>query len=98
MDINLVRRVVREGYAPDPTDIEIEEIGRDPFLIAYALADTESRVIVTTERSKPKAQRQNRKVPDVAKQFGVRPCTAFDFGRELGFRTDWRLHVERQRT
>ena len=59
VDIDLVRRVIKEGYAPDLTDIEIEEIGRDPFLIAYALADAESRVIVTTERSKPKAQRRS---------------------------------------
>ncbi|MEL6667171.1 MAG: DUF4411 family protein [Pseudomonadota bacterium] len=93
VDIDLVRRVTEEGYAPDLTDIEIEEIGRDPFLIAYALADAENRVIVTTERSKPKAQRKNRKVPDVARQFGVRPCTAFEFGRELKFRTDWQLHI-----
>ncbi len=97
VDIDLVRRVIEEGYAPDLTDIEIEEIGRDPFLVAYALANAESHVIVTTERSKPKAQRKNRKVPDVARQFDIRPCTAFEFGRELGFRTDWRLHVQRHR-
>ena len=30
-------RLTEEGYAPDLTDVEIEEIGRDPFLIAYAL-------------------------------------------------------------
>lgn len=97
VDIDLVRRVTEEGYAPDPTDIDIEKIGCDPFLIAYALADAESRVIVTTERSRPKAQGTNRKVPDVARQFDVRSCTAFEFGRELGFRTDWRLHVQRHR-
>lgn len=50
VDIDLVRRVTEEGYAADLTDIEIEEIGRDPFLIAYALADPEDRVVVTTER------------------------------------------------
>lgn len=93
VDIDLVRRVTEKGYAPDLTDIEIEEIGRDPFLIAYALADAQNRVIVTTERSKPKAQRKNRKVPDVARQFGIRPCTAFEFGHELKFRTDWREHL-----
>ncbi len=90
VDIGHVRRVTEEGYAADLTDIEIEEIGRDPFLIAYALFDVENRVIVTTERSKPRAQRKNRKVPDVCAQFGIRACNAFTFGRELGFRTDWR--------
>lgn len=93
VDIDLVRRVTEQGYALDLTDIEVEEIGRDPFLIAYALVDPENRVVVTTERSKPNAQRKNRKVPDVCQQFGVRPCTAFQFGRELGFRTDWRDHI-----
>ncbi|MFV2052274.1 DUF4411 family protein [Aliiroseovarius sp. YM-037] len=93
VDIALVRRVTEEGYAVDLTDIEIEEIGRDPFLIAYALADPENRVIVTTERSKPRAQRKNRKVPDVCAQFGIRPCNAFTFGREMGFRTDWRDQI-----
>ena len=57
---------------------------RDPFLVAYALADPKNRVIVTTERSKPKAQRKNMKVPDVCAQFDIRPCNAFTFGRELG--------------
>ncbi len=58
VDIDLVRRVMEEGYAPDLTDIEILEIGRDPFLVAYALVDTENRVIVTTGRSRPGAQRK----------------------------------------
>jgi hypothetical protein len=93
VDIDLVRRVTEQGYASDLTDIEIEEIGRDPFLIAYALSEPANRVIVTTERSKPKAQRKNRKVPDVCAQFGIRSCNAFTFGRELGFCTDWRNKV-----
>ena len=93
VDIDLVRRVMEEGYAPDLTDIEILEIGRDPFLVAYALVDTENRVIVTTERSRPGAQRKNRKIPDVCRQFGIRTCNAFNFGHELGFRTDWKDYV-----
>ena len=35
----LVAAVIDQGYAPDLTDEEIEKVGRDPFLIAYALAD-----------------------------------------------------------
>jgi hypothetical protein len=31
--------VITQGYAPDLDDSEIEEIGRDPFLIAYGLND-----------------------------------------------------------
>ncbi len=81
VNIDLIRRVTEEGYAPDLTDTEIERIGRDPFLVAYALADAENRIIVTTERSKPKTRRMNRKIPDVARQFGIRSCSAFDFVR-----------------
>ncbi len=92
-DINLVRRVIEEGYAPDLTDIEIEEIGGDPFLIAYGLVDPKKRKIVTTEHSKPSARRKNRKVPDVCRQFGVMAVSAFQFGRELDFRTDWQDHT-----
>jgi hypothetical protein len=31
VDPRLVQRIVNEGYAPDLTDDELEEIGRDPF-------------------------------------------------------------------
>src|ERR1035437_1450714 len=37
VDVDLVQRVVSEGYANDLTDDEVEKLGRDPFLIAYAL-------------------------------------------------------------
>ena len=88
-NIDLVRQVTDKGYAPDLTDVEIETIGKDPFLIAHALADAKNRVIVTIERSRPSAQRQNRKLPDVAREFNVKTLTAFKFGHELGFSTDW---------
>ncbi len=35
VDPGLVQKVIAEGYAPDLTDDEIEQVGRDPFLIAY---------------------------------------------------------------
>jgi len=35
VDSDLVQIVVNEGYAHDLTDDELEQIGRDPFLIAY---------------------------------------------------------------
>ena len=44
----LVQRVTKQ-YAPDLTDDELEAIGRDPFLIAYALADLANRCVVITE-------------------------------------------------
>ena len=36
---NLVQDVTERGYADDLTEAEIVKIGRDPFLIAYTLAD-----------------------------------------------------------
>ncbi len=36
VDETLVARVTDWGYAPDLSDEEIERVGRDPFLIAYA--------------------------------------------------------------
>ena len=90
VDDALVRRVMTEGYAPDLTDIEVEKLGRDPFLIAYGLANGPERCVVTTEVSKPSARRQNRKVPDVCNGLAVGCCGPFELNRALGFRTSWR--------
>lgn len=89
VDIALVQQVTRQGYAPDLNDIELEVIGRDPFLIAYALADVSNRVVVTGEVRSNK-RRQNRSIPSVCDQFGVRSCDQWQFGRALDFRTDWK--------
>jgi hypothetical protein len=89
-DPALVRMVVREGYADDLTDDEVESLGRDPFLIAYAMADAAGRCVVTTENSRPRAQRQNRRIPDVCRTLGVHCCDPFSMNRALGFSTAWR--------
>ncbi len=89
VDQALVQRVLEEGYARDLTDQEFEVLGADPFLIAYAMAHTD-RTVVTTEVSSPAKQRQNRKVPDVCSDFGVRCINPFGMNRELGFKTQWK--------
>ena len=89
VDVHLVQRVTVEGYAPDLNDIEIQTVGRDPFLIAYALADRKNRMVVTGEVRSNK-QRQNRSIPSVCDDFGVKSCDQWQFGRDLDFRTDWR--------
>ena len=48
--VDLAAHVTERGYADDLTDDGIEKIGRDPFLIAYALADVQNRCVVTNER------------------------------------------------
>jgi hypothetical protein len=87
---DLVTRVLERGYAADLTDEEIEQIGRDPFLIAYALASPADRCVVTTEVSSPGRQRQNRRIPDVCQSLGVTCCDNFAMFRALGFSTNWR--------
>ena len=90
VDAVLVQSGVSTGYAADLTDDELEKIGRDPFLIAYALSKPLDRCVVTTEAPRPSAQRQNRKIPDVCKAIGVHCCDPFNLNRVLGFHTRWR--------
>jgi len=89
-DPRIVNKVVTEGYAPDLTDDELEEIGRDPFLIAYALAKPDDRCVVTVEVSAPGKQRQNRRVPDVCNTLGVACQNPFQVYRSMGFSTAWK--------
>lgn len=88
VDPGAVQRVIAEGYAPDLSDDEVSYIGRDPFLVAYAL-DRPDRTVVTTETPKPRATRQNRKLPDVCAHFGVPCINTFQLTRALGWRTNW---------
>lgn len=89
VDVALVQEVISDGYAPDLTDDEVEYMGRDPFLIAHALAAAD-RCVVTAEISKPTLQRHKRKIPDVCNTFGQLWHDPFKFNRALGFRTKWK--------
>jgi hypothetical protein len=89
VDPALVARVVNDGYAPDLSDDEVVQIGRDPFLIAYALASPATRCVVTTEVSAPSKRRQNRRIPDVCATMGVVCCNTFIMMKALGFKTGW---------
>jgi hypothetical protein len=82
--VSVIRHVIDVGYAPDLTDVEIDAIGKDPFLVASALSGT-NRVVVTLEVSKPSKRRQNRKVPDVWLTCGVRSIGPFELYRLLNF-------------
>lgn len=90
VNIDLVQQVVSKGYANDLSDDEVDKLGRDPFLIAYALAAAARRTVVTIEVSKPTATRHNRKVPDVCQTLGVQSCGPFTLNRVLGFSTGWK--------
>lgn len=90
VDRRIVSYVISNGYCQNPTDQEVEKMGRDPFLIAHALRDIGNRVVVTTEVSRPAKQRANRKVPDVCNDLGVRCINSFQLLRELDFKTGWK--------
>jgi hypothetical protein len=85
-----VNRILEDGYAPKVTDTELEVIGRDPFLVAYGMADLGNRCIVTTEVSAPKKERQNRKLPNISDQFGIPWWPPHVANRSLGFKTGWK--------
>ena len=85
-----VQRVIDDGYAPDLNDVELERVGRDPFLIAYALRAPQERCVVSNETSSPNRQRANRKVPDVCRALGTSSCNTFALLRALDFTTGWR--------
>ena len=87
---DLVRKVIQQGYADDLTDEEIAKMGRDPFLVAHALAIPGRRCVVTTEASRPKRTRANRHIPDVCRDLGVPSCNTFELLRRLDFSTGWR--------
>jgi hypothetical protein len=91
-DITFVQAVTK-AYGDDLTDEEIEIIGRDPFLISYAMNDRAGRCIVTTEVSKPKKVRANRQIPDVCDDLGVLRTDSFRLNKELNFSTSWRACI-----
>ena len=90
VDAALVSRVVDIGYADNLADDEVEKIGRDPFLVAYALVAPAERCVVTTEVSKPTKRRANRRLPDVCESLGVKWMDSFGLLRELNFSTSWK--------
>lgn len=85
-----IRAVTDRGYSPDLNEDEVQQIGRDSFLISYAYKDPGNRMIVTYETSSPAKQRANRKVPDVCATLGIPCCTIYHMIAALDFSTDWR--------
>lgn len=92
LDRSLYNEVIEIGYELPLDAPEIEEkVGKDPFLIAYALEGKrigESRIVVSREVSKPKKTGANRKVPDVCNDLGIECITDIECYRALGFRID----------
>ena len=89
-----VNMIESEGYGKNLTKDERRIIGVDSNLISYALSELETRVIVTSEVSKPSAQRHNRKIPDVCKAQGIAVWDPFMFIRRMNFSTKWMSQKE----
>ena len=80
----LVQQVLAVGYAPDLDDVEIEEIGKDPFLVAAAMSG-DNRFVVTREVSKKTQFRAKRRLPDVCYTLGIKCVTDFQAYKQLDF-------------
>jgi hypothetical protein len=85
VDQHVFNHVLDTAYASDLADHELEEAGRDPFLVAYGLMG-ENRTIVTKEISRPGKVRGRRTVPDACSVLNI-PCISdFQFYRFRNFR------------
>ena len=83
----LFHKVLDVGYQAQVQKLnasEMQKIGKDVFLVAYALADTR-RVVITQETSQPKKKRGNRKIPDVCKDCSVKWLTDYKMYEVLDF-------------
>lgn len=86
-DPALVVRAINDGYqglSPLFNDIQHTKYGKDPFLIAYALAAPE-RTVVTREVSKRTQRLGNTKLPDACDDCGIEWITDFELYRRLNF-------------
>jgi hypothetical protein len=90
LPIDAVQTVLRGGYSDTLTDIQVDGLGQDPFLIAHCLVDPQQRCVVTGEYSKPTLAPQNRRIPDACNLLTVKWCDEFRFLRNLGFKVNWR--------
>jgi hypothetical protein len=87
VETHIVREVI-DCYG-SLRDDQIANIEKDAFLIAYAHSAKDKYCIVTTEISKPKRVKQNRKIPDVCNDLNIRWLDPFKFNKELQFTTSW---------
>ncbi len=77
--------VIAKGYAPDLDDVEIEFLGRDPFLVAAALG---LALAGSWQRGKCQSlgRGAKRKVPKCMRDLGIKWINDYDLWRVLDFR------------
>ena len=88
-DPDVIGAVLSMGYGNNLNEDEVELLGRDPFLISYALSDPSNRAVVTFEVAAPNQRRGKRKIPDACAPFGIQCCNLTGLIHALDFTTDW---------
>lgn len=92
----LIEQVLEGAYGGrHPSEPDLEIMGQDPFLVAYALAAPDQRCVVTCEARKPARYGPRRHVPDACLDVGVQFMNPFEFFRALDFTIDWQERLER---
>lgn len=72
-------------YTPSALDEFLHADEADAWLVAYALADVDHRIIVTHEISQPESKKKI-KIPDACAPFGVRHVNTIELFRQLQVR------------
>lgn len=88
VDQQQIEKILDIGYQFNgikPNLNDLNHIGRDPFLIYYALKDIKNRTIVSFENSEPDKKRRKSKIPNVCSIMGVCHCYMKTLFEELDF-------------
>lgn len=72
-----------DHYLPQAINEFLDADEADAFLISYALADIQNRVLVTQEVSRPQ-QKKKIQIPEPCDVFGVKYMNTIQMFRELG--------------
>lgn len=94
-NITHVQHVLEHGYKIAlPTDVDLEAMAQDPFLISYAFnLGAANSCIVSAEGSKKSQKFARSKVPDVCENLGVKCCNLPGLLKSLNFSTDFRRRL-----
>ncbi len=87
--LNSYRQVVAwamsrsEHYRQKALSVFLDVDEADAFVVAYALADSANRIVVTQEKSEPESKKDI-KIPDACNALGVESVNTVDMYRRLG--------------
>lgn len=74
---------MKNQYAPSALHSFLDAMRADAFLIAYSLADTNNRIIVTQEISAP-LSKNSIKIPDACNAMNVKSINTIAMFRQIG--------------